>query len=126
MGMRVSGSTGASQSVGMANWQQRQQSSKDLFAALKSGDLAGAQKAFSALSGGTGTGNVNSSSPLAQIGQALQSGDIAGAQKAGQQLQAGRSGHHHHGGQQSAQNTAPATPPIQPSSGPGSLINLTA
>lgn len=125
MGMRISGSVGASQSVGMANWQQRQQSSKDLFAALKSGDLAGAQKAFSALPGDAG--KVNSNSPFAQIGQALQNGDIVGAQKAGQQLQASRSGaHHHHGGQQSVQNTAPATTPIQQSSGPGSLLSLTA
>jgi hypothetical protein len=126
MDMRISGATSDSQSVGMAAWQQRQQSSKDLFSALQSGDLAGAQKAFSALTGGTGS--VNSNSPLAQIGQALQNGDVAGAQKAAQQLQAKRSGghHHHHGAQQPAQSATPATSTVQPASGPGSLLNLTA
>jgi hypothetical protein len=125
MDMRISSVTSDSQSVGMAAWQQRQQSSKDLFSALQSGDLAGAQKAFSALTGGTG--NVSSNSPLAQIGQALQNGDVAGAQKAAQQLQAQRGGHHHHhGGQQTAQSATPTTSTVQPASGSGSLLNLTA
>ena len=125
MDMRISGATSDSQSVGMAAWQQRQQNSKDLFSALQSGDLTGAQKAFSALTGGTS--NVNSNSPLAQIGQALKNGDVAGAQKAAQQIQAKHSGHHHHhGAQPAAQSATPATSTVQPASGPGSLLNLTA
>lgn len=122
MGMRISGSgaTSATQSTAIANWQQRQQSFKDLNSALQSGDLAGAQKAFSGLTGGADT--MSGSGPLAQIGQALQNGDLAGAQKAGQQLLAGRAGHHHGHHRAQAASSTPATP----SSGPGSLINLTA
>ena len=102
MGMRInsSSSTGSTQSVGMANWQQKQQSFKDLFSSLQSGDMGSAQNALKSLTGGSGT--VNSSSPLASIAQALQSGDLAGAQKAAQDFQAKRAGHHHHGGQTQA------------------------
>ena len=102
MGMRIgnSGSSAASQGVGVAQWQQRQQGMKDLMAALKTGDLGAAQKAYSSLPGASGT--PNGSSPLAQIGQALLAGDLAGAQKAAQTLQAARSGHHHHHAAQAA------------------------
>ena len=125
MGMRVnsSSSTGATQGVGMANWQQKQQSFKDLFSSLQSGDMGSAQTALKSLTGGSGT--VNSSSPLASIAQALQSGDLAGAQKAAQDFQAKRSGHHHNGAQ--TQATAAAVPaPVQASGGMGSLLNITA
>ena len=123
MGMRInsSSSTGSTQSVGMANWQQKQQSFQNLFSSLQSGDLGSAQTALKSLTGGSGT--VNSSSPLASIAQALQSGDLAGAQKAAQDFQAKRSGHHHHGGQTQA---SAASAPVQTSSGSGSLLNVTA
>jgi hypothetical protein len=44
MGMRInsSSSAGSTQSVGMANWQQKQQSFKDLFSSLQSGDMGSA------------------------------------------------------------------------------------
>ena len=118
MGMRVggSGSMGASQSASMANWQQRQQSVNTLTAALQSGDLGAAQKAFSGLSGGNSS--VKGNSPLAQIGQALQSGDLAGAQQAAQALQAARNGHH-----QGA--TQPTQPASSNSATLGSVINTT-
>ena len=60
MGMRIdsSASTGATQGVAMANWQQKQQSFKDLFSSLQSGNLSSAQAALKSLTGGT----VNSSS----------------------------------------------------------------
>jgi hypothetical protein len=53
MEMRIgsSASVGATQSPNVANWQQRQQSFKDLSSALQSGDLGAAQKAYSALTG---------------------------------------------------------------------------
>jgi hypothetical protein len=117
MGMRIpsSGAVGSSQSVSVSNWQQRQQNFKDLFSAVQSGDLSGAQKAFAGLT--AGATNIKGNSPLAQIGQALQNGDIAGAQKAAQQLQANRGGHHHH-----AQVAATQTP----TSGSGSLLSVMA
>jgi hypothetical protein len=132
MGMRIgnSGSAGATQSTGVSGWQQRQQDFKDLFSSLKSGDLAGAQTAFSGLSGGSA--GVNASSPLAQIGQALQNGDLAGAQQAAQAFQANRSGgghHHHHGGSSAAGTASSATPAAATgtgSAGVGALLNLTA
>ncbi len=122
MGMSIQGvsATGSNQSVGAAAWQQRQQSFKDLTAALQSGDLSGAQKAFSTLTGGTGT--VNASSPLAKVGQALQNGDLAGAQTAMQQVQASRAGHHHH--HAATPQTATAAPTS--SGSVGSLLNTTA
>lgn len=125
MGMRInsSGSTNASQSVGMANWQQKQQSFKDLFASLQSGDLGSAQAALKNLTGGSGT--VNSSSPLAAIAQALQSGDLSGAQKAAQDFQSKRAGHHHLHNSQS-QASSPAPTGTQATNGPGSLLNATA
>ena len=128
MGMRIpsSGSVGSTQSASMAAWQQNQQNVKNLFSAVKSGDLASAQKAFSSLSGNNAT--VNGNSPLAQIGKALQNGDIAGAQTATQQLQASRSGHHHHANSTSSTDASmpAATPQVTTSSGIGSLLNLTA
>ena len=123
MGMRIQGSESASstQNVSIANWQQRQQSFKDLFSSLQSGDLTSAQKALQGVTGGSGT--FNSNSPLAPNPQALQAGDIAGAQKAAQQFQANRAGHHHHGGQKAA--AQPTTPAAQTGS-PGSLLNVVA
>jgi len=129
MGMRIQGSesTSSTQSASMANWQQRQQSFKDLFSSLQSGDLSSAQKALKNLTGGSDT--VNKNSPLASIAQALQAGDVAGAQKAAQQFQANRVGHHHRqeGAQQSASNQTPTPPkPAISSGGTGSIVNLVA
>lgn len=119
MGMRInsSASTGATQGVAAANWQQKQQNFKDLFASIQSGDMGAAQSALKSL---TGSSSVNSSSPLASIAQALQSGDLAGAQKAAQDFQTKRAGHYQ-GGQTSA---APA--PLRPSGGLGQLLNIAA
>lgn len=124
MGMRVgsSGSTGASQSASVSNWQQNQQNFKALSSALQSGDLAAAQKAFSSMStSGTST-SANSNSPLAQLGQALQNGDLKGAQTA---MQAMQSKHHHHGGGQSTTSTATASATSNTST-VGSVVNTTA
>ncbi len=92
-----------------------------LASALKNGDLAGAQKAFSDMqakfqarkskSGGDSDGDNDGSKKADANFQALQSalasGDLAGAQKAFQAM--GQThGHHHHHGQAPAQ--APASP----------------
>jgi hypothetical protein len=86
MGMRIgaSGSAAAGQGSSVSAWQQSQQSFKNLTSTLQSGNLSGAQQAFSNLAG---TANVQGNSPLGQLGQALQNGDLAGAQKAAQAIQ---------------------------------------
>lgn len=106
-------------------FQQRRSDFQQLSQALQSGDLAGAQQAFSALSSlqaANGGGAAQKNSQLAQdfsaIGQALQNGDLAGAQQAfasfQQDVQALRGQHHHHhgGGSSQAAATAPAVPEI--------------
>jgi hypothetical protein len=104
MGMRVGGTNAmyASQSTSSVNnWQQRQQKFKALSSALESGDLGAAQQAFSAIS--ANNTNINSSSPLGQIGKSLQVGDITGAQTA---AVAWRSSHQPNSAQSSRQAMA--------------------
>jgi hypothetical protein len=86
MGMRVggSGNAWASQNQSVGNWQQKQSSFKELFASLKSGDLASAQKAYASISSGSASQPANS--PLAQIGKALQGGDLSAAQNLAQTM----------------------------------------
>ena len=87
-----------------AQFKQRRLDFQALSKALKSNDLAGAQKAFAALQQDAPT-NANNplSSDIASLGSALQSGDLAGAQKAYATLQQdaqklhGQHHHHHHG-----------------------------
>lgn len=126
MGMRIQGSesTSSAQSASVASWQQRQQSFKDLFSSLQSGDLSAAQNAVQGLTGGTG--KVAANSPLAPIVQALQTGDIAAAQKAAQQFQANRTSHHHRHQESSSVSAANVSTPKASASGVGALINLTA
>ena len=124
MGMRIGGpvASGGTQSVGVANWQQQQQSIKDMMAALQAGDLGSAQKAYAKLPGAAQA--ASGSSPLAQIGKALQSGDLAAAQKAAQAMQTARGAHRHH---PSEQATAPsAAAPAPGPAGTGTVVNLTA
>jgi hypothetical protein len=108
MSMGIGGAAfGAATSV----WQSRRQDFGSLISSIKSGDLAGAQQAITALSGlgpsassgaaassatsttSTGTGG-SLADGLAAIGQALGSGDISGAQQALGKLFAERAGGH--------------------------------
>jgi hypothetical protein len=70
---------------------RRRQSLVALMSSLKSGDLPGAQQAYSSLSQLETSGFANRNGAFAQamsqIGQALQSGDLAGAQQALSSLQ---------------------------------------
>lgn len=72
--------------------QKSNQSAKQLFASLKSGDLAGAQKAFTQFSSTQGgkylMQNLNSS--FAQLGAALKSGNLKSAQSLASGLQGGQ------------------------------------
>ncbi|MHB8347777.1 MAG: hypothetical protein ACYDHM_11450 [Acidiferrobacterales bacterium] len=127
--MSISGistdSSAAVQNSIQGQFQQRRADFQQLGQSLGSGNLAGAQQAFSTLltlmqsqSGGSNNGSVpaagGNSSPvaggngsplsaeLAQIGQALQSGDLSSAQQGYatlmQQMHGLGHGHHHHGG----------------------------
>jgi len=93
------------------NFKQRQQEFNDLGAALQSGDLTGAQAAFSALTQNASTSNQAQTSQQSgtttgiqadfdALGQALQSGDTDAAKtayaKIQQDLQNVRGHHHHH------------------------------
>jgi hypothetical protein len=73
---------------------RRRQSLVALMSSLKSGDLSGAQQAYSSLSqletSGFANRNGAFTQAMSQIGQALQGGDLAGAQQALSSLQRGR------------------------------------
>lgn len=97
-----------------ADQQQFRQQLTQLFRAVKSGDLNGAQQAYDSLTeaqaGSPNGGNGPLAQVLDQIGQSLKSGDLAGAQSALQSfqttLQAAHHGHHHHH-KADSQGTAP-------------------
>jgi hypothetical protein len=91
-----------------------------LVSSLNSGDLSGAQQAYSALSQLQSSGqgpSANSNNPvsqaLSQIGQALQNGNLGGAQQALSSLQQSKGSHHshghHHGGGGASASTAAST-----------------
>jgi hypothetical protein len=127
MGMRIghpSANNNSAQGIGASNWQQRQQSVKDMMSALQSGDLAAAQKAFGSLPGSANIAASDSNSPLAQIGKALQAGDLASAQQAAQAWQNARAAHHHHAPSQ-ATATAPGAASTA-TAGAGAILNLIA
>ncbi len=76
----------------LSDTQRSNQSAKQLFASLKSGDLAGAQKAFTQYSSTQGGKSLMQSmnSTFAQLGSALKSGDLKSAQTLASGLQGGQ------------------------------------
>jgi hypothetical protein len=111
---------------------------RQLVGSLNSGDLSGAQQAYSALSQLQSSGQGPSANPnnpisqvLSQIGQALQNGSLSGAQQALSSLQQSHSGHHshghHHGSGDSAttSSSAAATTGFSTVSG-ANAVNITA
>jgi hypothetical protein len=107
---------------------------KTLEQALQTGDLAGAQQAFSslqqdspwisrALSSTNGGGSSPFASALQSLAGALKSGDVNAAQQAFANLQqamhSGHHGHHHHGSGSASAATSPTgtTPPPDASTG---------
>jgi hypothetical protein len=81
-----------------------QQSFSELASSLNSGNLSGAQQAYSSLSqlqssspGPAANPNSPFSQALSQAGQALQSGNLSAAQQALSSLQQAHGSHHHHG-----------------------------
>jgi len=73
------------QSTYASGLQQKQQNMNNMFAALKSGDMATAQKAYA--SSGMPPMAANNTSPLGRLYQALRHEDLAGAQKAALDMQ---------------------------------------
>lgn len=73
------------QSTYASGLQQKQQNMNSMFAALKSGDMAAAQKAYA--SSGMPPMAANNTSPLGRLYQALRHEDLAGAQKAALDMQ---------------------------------------
>ena len=65
--------------------QQTQQGLKNLFAALKSGDMPAAQKAYKQAN--LPVLSQKNTTPLGRLYQALRNEDLAGAQKAGAEMQ---------------------------------------
>ncbi len=109
MAMSVSSvsSSAPFQTNGVRPSRKRRQEFEALGKALKSGDLAGAKKAFAALTGGSGSstsaaGATQDNSPFAQLAQALQSGNLQAAQQAFAGMVQNHHGHHgphgHRGG----------------------------
>lgn len=105
------GGPGSADASGLSSDQEKtfRQDFKNLMSSIKSGDLAGAQQAYTALSQfltankpAAATGSPSSQNPfqqaLSQIGSDLQAGDIAGAQQTLTALQQSHEGHHHHHG----------------------------
>ena len=92
MGLNLNTATTHILSGHQSDTQKSNQSAKQLFASLKSGDLAGAQKAFTLFSSTQGgkylMQNLNSS--FAQLGAVLKSGDLKSAQSLASGLQGGQ------------------------------------
>ena len=87
------------QSTYTSGLQQKQQNMNNMFAALKSGDMTAAQKAYAA--SGMPPMAANNTSPLGRLYQALRHEDLAGARKAALDMQ-GKNG-------KSTNNTANAS-----------------
>jgi hypothetical protein len=73
------------QSAYASGLQQKQQNMSNMFAAIKAGDMAAAQKAYA--SSGMPPMAANNTSPLGRLYQALRNEDLAGAQKAALDMQ---------------------------------------
>jgi soluble cytochrome b562 len=103
--------------------------------AINSGDLTGAQQAYTTLAqmqdGGSGV-PTDTSSPFAQalnqIGQALQNGDINGAQQALSSLSQQTHAHHHHHHARPSSDSSPSdagSTNADTSGSTGGNVNLT-
>jgi hypothetical protein len=97
------------QSTYATGLQQKQQNMNNMFAALKSGDMASAQKAYA--SSGMPPMSAINTSPLGRLYQALRHEDLAGAQKAALDMQ-GKNGKNASIAANATPNSAstPATP----------------
>ena len=92
MGLSLNSATSNILNGHLSETQKSNQSAKQLFASLKAGDLAGAQKAFTQFSSTQGGKSLMLSlnSSFAQLGSALKSGDLKSAQTLASGLQGGQ------------------------------------
>ena len=92
MGLNLNTATTNILSGHPSDTQKSNQSAKLLFSSLKSGDLAGAQKAFAQFSGTQGGKSLmqNLNSTLVQLGSALKASDLKSAQSLASGLQGGQ------------------------------------
>lgn len=91
--------------------QQKQQNMNNLFAALKSGDMASAQKAYAA--SGMPPMAANNTSPMGRLYQALRNEDLAGAQKAALEMQGKNGKSTNASANSTASNASTTTTPAQ-------------
>jgi hypothetical protein len=104
--------------------QQKQQNMNNMFAALKSGDMASAQKAYA--SSGMPPMSANNKSPLGRLYQALRHEDLAGAQKAALDMQ-GKNGKNTNASASATPNsTSTPTTPAQKTAAAIAQANLKA
>ncbi len=133
--MTVSGvsTTDSVYSSDMQNaFKQRMNDFKQLGSSLQSGDLAGAQKAFSALqqdvqaSGQQSGTNTQTDAAMQKLQDSLKSGDLAGAQQAFAALKQGH-GHHRHRTSDSTQSSPTTTASTGNTStgSSGSIVDVT-
>ena len=109
----------------------------NLVSTLNSGNLSGAQQAYSTLSGllsagqgSSATSNNPVAQALSQIGQALQNNNLTGAQQPLAALQQTQGSHHHHhhghGGGEGSQASTTSSSSGTTSGTSGSSVNITA
>ena len=99
------------QSTYASGLQQKQQNMNNMFAALKSGDMATAQKAYAA--SGMPPMAANNTSPLGRLYQALRHEDLAGAQKAALDMQGKNGKSANNASNASTSNVSTPTTPAQ-------------
>lgn len=131
--LSVTSSASALSATNQNPWAQQKNEFQQLGKALQSGDLAGAQQAFSALQQNTPQGlssqnaqGNSAQSPFAALGQALQSGNLSAAQQAFSQLQQAGGHHHHRHHASQSTSTTDTTATQAATDGNSSGVNLTA
>ncbi len=130
--MSISGVSGSTASYATTQQDSQRQNLIALTKAINSGDLSGAQQAYSALTDPSNGNTPHPNSPLgqalAQIGKDLQSGDLGDAQQTLSNLRGQARGHHHHHHHAAATEPPPqTTPPADaPSSSTSNVLDIKA
>jgi len=89
--MTINLNTGVTNALASGSTQTANQSAKAMFAALKSGDLAGAQKALTSFTAGQGSGSMllNPNTIFGQLSSAIKAGNLSQAQALSTQMMGG-------------------------------------
>ena len=131
--MSISGVSSSSVSYPLTQQDSQRQNLQALVKAIGTGDLAGAQQAYSAFTDPSNGDAPDPNSPLGQaltqIGKDLQSGDIGAAQQALSALRSQTRGHHHHHHRAAAADssaTTQASQQAEPSSSTSNVLDIKA